>query len=144
MVREVLAAVMFEKYRFNLTFLLLFASFLYPFFIFVFFYLLRMYYYSDEYLILIDWNETSQGLPYNISSSNVTTTATHAFEQHHSYGEGYCTIIIEKEEWNRYRGGMVQSSLGLPNHNWYRDTVQLVVAAAGTTTTTIAATATTN
>ena len=50
MVRGAAVAVMVEKYGINLTFLLLFASFLFSFFIFVFFYLLRIITATIEYL----------------------------------------------------------------------------------------------
>jgi len=53
MVREVTAVVIIEKCGINLTFLLLFASFLCSFFIFVFFYLLHIIT-GDEYLTIID------------------------------------------------------------------------------------------
>ena len=92
MVREAAVAVTVEKYGINLTFLLLFASFLFSFsfVIFVFFYFIYYVLYSDDRI------PNNNGLKRNktiqrhgaiiIIAAAKTTISTNAFEQHHSYG----------------------------------------------------------
>ena len=95
MVREASAEVMIEKYRINLTFLLLFASLLFSFFIFVLFLLLQRRS-GLPYDNVINTRGIKQGgaVVVAATTATATTTTTNAFEQRLSYGEGYCTIII--------------------------------------------------
>ena len=100
MVREVTAAVMIEKYGINLTFLLLFASFLFSFFIFVFFYLLRIITATIEYLnnnIGFKLKNKSIARRSTINTRIRTATPRSNSNTRTAYGEGYRI----KEESNR-------------------------------------------
>ena len=95
MVRETAAAVMIDKYRINLTFLLLFASFLCSLFFFVFLLFLQRRS-GLPYDTVIDRRGIKQGCTVSAAAAAAAVTTTNAFEQHHPFREGYRTIIDKR------------------------------------------------
>ena len=94
-VRETAAAVMIDKYRINLTFLLLFASFLCSLFFFVFLLFLQRRS-GLPYDTVIDRRGIKQGCTVSAAAAAAAVTTTNAFEQHHPFREGYRTIIDKR------------------------------------------------
>ena len=125
-VREVAAAVMIEKYRINLTFLLLFAPFLFSFFIFA------LFCNSEGYCtIIIDWNEGINSIPRCdaiVLSVVAAATTTHAFEQQHMVRTA--PLVRRDEGYRTWSGNRIDTAV------WYTISLRLPDAAAAAAATT--------